>query len=920
MYKSAKIIRKEFLDYFSTELEHKIIPSSSVIPWCDSSVAFINAGMNQFKGIFLEKEQAPFPRVANCQKCIRVGGKHNDLKDVGLDTYHHTFFEMLGNWSFGSYGKEEACKYAWRALTELYGINKSNLSVTYFAGDQELQMAPDLETRDIWRNIGVPDDKIRACGAKDNLWEMNLTGPCGPCTEIHFGSTGSGNNLTELWNIVFIDHQRLSDGAVVPLGRQFVDTGMGLERLVALLQNKSSNYDTDLFQPLFQAIHKSSGAPEYSGTFGDHNEASLDTCYRILADHARMVTVALADGIIPDKNQKLRRVLRRATTLAIDAFRNEDLLTELTNHVAESLGDVYPEIGDNLKKIQVITNYEKELLISQRKSTGEAWQTLLKINPRLATISDPYSPGIIKAYTLLMKLKSRTGNFVALSGKEAFKIYDSHGLDLEALKELAEVEGIEVDEEGFFEEMEMVRIKSRVGKKTNRRVVAKKTLEQLKVLPQTDDSFKYQYNFEDKYTFNPLECSIIGVVIDGELETKSIKLNENQLNNSEIALILDQTPFYASEGGQLSDLGTIKLKNGIFKVAVVEKSEGYVLHYGTFDSAVEVEINNEKVTAMIDSERRINLMMHHTATHLLNAGLRKIFPAVAQRISVVTPLDLIFRFSTFGKKFSPQHCQELDSLVNKSINQNIDVKTEEISSLELMNQKNLTLIPGEVYPDTGLRVVDIDSELKSREACCGTHVHNTGVLKNFCITEVHPKSSSEYLIKAVAGPKAKDAKTKTNLNYLVDVKGKDDKKEIVVDFMKSEVERAVEKSDCFIVHCMKSNDIEPESVPLQLAYNYCDHLPMFLIVMSKKKIRARCFVPKEFQSTYFNAKLWMESINKVLPVELGTFGDEDPLSTSHIKIVRTSKDKIESLVEEAAAEAEKFAAVYFKKLKIKKNN
>ncbi|CAG5092086.1 Similar to AlaRS-m: Alanine--tRNA ligase [Cotesia congregata] len=859
MYKSGKIIRKEFLDYFSTELDHKIISSSSVIPWCDSSVAFINAGMNQFKGIFLGKEQAPFPRVANCQKCIRVGGKHNDLKDVGLDTYHHTFFEMLGNWSFGSYGKEEACRYAWRALTELYGINKRNLSVTYFAGDQELQMAPDFETRDIWRNIGVPDDKIRGCGAKDNLWEMNLTGPCGPCTEIHYDSVGSGNNLTELWNIVFIDHQRLPDGAVVPLKRQFVDTGMGLERLVALLQNKNSNYDTDLFQPLFQAIHKSSGAPEYSGTFGDCNEASLDTCYRILADHARMVTVALADGIIPDKNQKLRR-------------------------------------------IQVITNYEKELLISQRKSTGEAWQTLLKMNPRLATISDPYAPGIIKAYTLLMKLKSKTSNFVALSGKEAFRIYDSHGLDLEALKELAEVEGIEVDEEGFFEEMEMVRIRSRVGKKTNRRVVAKKTLEQLKVLPQTDDSFKYQYNFEDKYTFSPLECSIIGVVID------------------EIALILDQTPFYASEGGQLSDQGTIKLKNGLFKVAVVEKSEGYVLHYGSFDSAVEVEINNEKVTAMIDSERRTNLMMHHTATHLLNAGLRKIFPAVAQRISVVTPLDLIFRFSTFGKKFSPQHCQELDSLVNKCINQNVDVKTEEISSLELMNQKNLTLIPGEVYPDTGLRVVDIDGELKSREACCGTHVHNTGVLKNFCITEVYPKSSSEYLLKAVTGPKAKDAKSKTNLNYLVDVKGKNDKKEIIVDFMKSEIERAVEKSDCFIVHCMKSNDIEPESVPLQLAYNYCDHLPMFLIVMSKKKIRARCFVPKEYQSAYFNAKLWMESINKVLPVELGTFGDEDPLSTSHIKIVRTSKEKIESQTEEAAAEAEKFAAVYFKKLKIKKNN
>ncbi|XP_008557857.1 alanine--tRNA ligase, mitochondrial [Microplitis demolitor] len=938
MYKSGKIIRKEFIDYFSTELDHKLIPSSSVIPWCDSSVPFVNAGMNQFKGIFLGYHDPPASKVTNHQKCIRVGGKHNDLNDVGHDTYHHTFFEMLGNWSFGSYGKEAACNYAWSTLTRLYGINKNNLYVTYFGGDKKLNIDPDFECREIWRKIGLSDDKIRPC-SDDNFWEMDLFGPCGPCTEIHIDRNYSINNninklqqkqvdeLTELWNIVFINHQRLKNGSVVPLEKQFIDTGMGFERLVAVLQNKKSNYDTDIFQPLFQAIHDKSHAPVYRGNFGADDVNKLDTNYRILADHARMITVALADGMIPEKNHKLRRVLRRALTIAIEIFKADNLLSELNYHVAESLGDVYPEIIKNLNQIQTIVNYEKDLLISQRASAGKQWENLIKMKPELVGISDPFAAGLINAYKELQTIiKNNNNNFSVLPGKIAFKFYDTYGLDLEAIKELAEIEDLSVDEQGFHDYFESVKINSRIGStKNKRKFISPITVDQLKNnnIPKTDDYYKYKYTFDNKYKFDPLECSVVGVIIDGNLVTdKIVRIDETQFKSGEIGLVLDKTPFYANEGGQLSDKGLIKVNNLKFNITDVEKSQDYVIHYGNFDRETNIELStNDKVIATIDGEYRTGLMMNHTATHLLNAGLRKIFPAIAQRASVVTNRDLIFKFSTYGIKFMPQHRLELDSLVNKCINKKTNVETKSINMFELTNEKNLTLIPGEIYPDTNLRIVNIQGDLISKEACCGTHVHNTGVLENFSIIDVTPKSSSQYIIKAVTKSDAKKSNnnnknsnetTPIKINYLDNVKSSDDKKKIVAAFMKSEIEKALEnKSGPFIVHCLESNDIEAESVPLQKAVDFCN-LPMFLIVMSKKKLKVRCFVPKDYQSSSFNAELWMDSIKTILPIKLGSFQDEDVLETCHTKILKIPRDKIKHLTDNAVTEAEKFASLYFK--------
>lgn len=359
--KSSTIIRHDFINFFKTH-NHKYVRSSKVVPLCDPSVSFINAGMNQFKGIFLNNHVPPANRVTNSQKCIRVGGKHNDLNAVGHDSYHHTFFEMLGNWSFNDYKKFDACNYAWNLLTNTFGINKNRLYVTYFKGDEHLNLQPDYETKEIWKNIGVNDDRIIPFGLKDNFWEMGLSGPCGPCTEIHIDHNSSPDNqafkvnqghsdLTELWNIVFIDHQRLQDGTIIPLGTQYIDTGMGFERLVAILQNKNSNYDTDLFQPLFDAIHKKSGCIAYQGKFGELDIGGIDTAYRIVGDHARMITVALADGAIPEQNYKLRRVLRKATSVGIEIFHCDSLLHELSYHVAENLGDVYPEIKKNITQV-----------------------------------------------------------------------------------------------------------------------------------------------------------------------------------------------------------------------------------------------------------------------------------------------------------------------------------------------------------------------------------------------------------------------------------------------------------------------------------------------------------------------------------------------------------------------------------------
>ncbi|KAG8234413.1 hypothetical protein J437_LFUL015523 [Ladona fulva] len=438
--RSTDEIREEFIKYFQNH-GHKFIRSSPVVPHCDPSVTFVNAGMNQFKSVFLGINPPPAPRAVNSQKCIRVGGRHNDLEVVGSDSYHHTFFEMLGSWSFGDYFKRDACKYSWEHLTKMFALDPKRLYVTYFGGEKNTGLEPDLETREIWLEMGVPESHVLPFGVKDNFWEMGPTGPCGPCSEVHYdfhGRTLASErvnagfpDLIELWNIVFIQYVRHENGTLSPLPCKHVDTGMGLERLACVMQGVTSTYDTDIFRPLFHAIQKITGAPAYEGKFLKDDIHGTDTAYRILADHARMITVAIADGMLPDHNHRLRRVIRRALSVSQDLLRKgsegHKLLFEICAQTANSLESAYPGIVPRLESIKAVLAHEEQVLLNLRSHSSSQWSKLISKWPQLADVDVASSPGLVQAFEELQALV-RNG-VKSVNEKMAFSLYDTYGLN-----------------------------------------------------------------------------------------------------------------------------------------------------------------------------------------------------------------------------------------------------------------------------------------------------------------------------------------------------------------------------------------------------------------------------------------------------------------------------------------------------------
>ncbi|KAF4522661.1 hypothetical protein B566_EDAN012103 [Ephemera danica] len=390
---TASEIRQSFLDFFIKENDHTFIKSSSIIPHDDPTVAFVNAGMNQFecaglvtsrfKSILLGVQAPAVPRAANSQKCIRVGGKHNDLETVGNDGTHHTFFEMLGSWSFGDYFKERTCSMAWQYMTETLRLQPQDLVVTYFAGDERERLAADEETAQIWRNLKVTGERLLPGSMKDNFWEMGPVGPCGPCTEIHIRLP---HGLMEIWNLVFIEYERKPDGSLSKLSRKHVDTGMGLERLCSVVQNVPTTFDTDLFSPLFSCISKVSNVGAYGGSFDCGSE--MDRGFRILADHSRAVSVALADGMFPDQNHKLRRLLRRSLHISEQVFKQAGphLTSELVCAVTKSLGDFYPELQTSLSRSLAIVANESEAYNAARRSASVEWRRMVQEKPELADL------------------------------------------------------------------------------------------------------------------------------------------------------------------------------------------------------------------------------------------------------------------------------------------------------------------------------------------------------------------------------------------------------------------------------------------------------------------------------------------------------------------------------------------------------
>lgn len=1002
--KPANLIRSEFLDYFTNDLKHSFIRSSPVCPVNDQSLAFINAGMNQFKGIFLDYYGPPVTKVANSQKCIRVGGKHNDLSVVGNDGYHHTFFEMLGNWSFGDYFKEDACSYAWNLLTDVYGIPKERLYATYFGGNEELGMSPDLECKDIWLRLGLPECKILPFGMRDNFWEMGVSGPCGPCTEIHVDYMKRPNNqaervnkgyadLMELWNIVFIQYERLANGCIVPLPNHHVDTGMGLERLVTLLQGKQSNYDTDLFQPLFDAIRKRSNAPEYKRTFGDDDTGKIDYGYRILADHARMITVALADNMLPEQHPKLRRVLRNAIDIGEKVFRKPGIVSELVCNVADNLGTAYPELHTNLKQVRRIIDFEEDLLKRLRNTSGKMWSKMIETRPELSAITDWMAPGLVDGYKDLQSMLKELRKTNVLPGTIAFKLYDTYGLHSETIAELAQIESLYFDEIDFEKQLDNRRYQSRIGLDKHSTVITKESLGMLKEnhVPRTDDSFKYNYTYNgNTYEFPALNSKLIGIIINGELvasknysnitKTKTdtdnkitVKIDEILNATDEIGIILDKTICYSLEGGQVSDKGNIRIKNLLFNVDNVRKVNGYVIHSGHFAkndlpiSELFLQIGDDCLVS-IEPDIRIGAMKHHTAAHLLNAALKQVMQVIYQRGCTVDTDSLKLQFNSFGEQLTLEQMKTIEDCINNIIRSRVTTTVQIVNSLELLKQSDVTLVPGEIYPYTGIKIVEIDTDdLKAKETCCGTHVHNTDVLQHFCFLTYTSKGATKRTVKATVGPGAlrmKQAgeriyqriadledtlqgdkftyelfnaeinriKQEVNdqhvpLPYLIKEKCLTHlenlnktvwlrEKEIEKNSITCEITNATDSSSCFIVYCLNKN---PTYLSLHEVVSLFSGMPILILSYTNGFIKARCSVPQETVSSAFNAHTWMNVVLQIFNAEYGPIKGFKPMLVASMKSTKVSQD-FHIRMEKAITEATKFASTHVKKVELTNKN
>ncbi|XP_008196000.1 alanine--tRNA ligase, mitochondrial [Tribolium castaneum] len=968
--RTGKAIRQKFLDYFINKNNHNFIKSSPVVPFCDPTVAFVNAGMNQFKGVFLGTHQPQYKNVANSQKCIRVGGKHNDLNVVGGDGYHHTFFEMLGNWSFGDYFKQEACELAWKLLTEEYKIHPSRLYVTYFKGDPVLGIDEDLETKEIWKTIGVSEDRILPFTSKDNFWEMGPTGPCGPCTEIHIDHTTSNNraklvnkglhDLTELWNLVFIQYNRKSNESVDLLPEKHVDTGMGFERLTAVLQGKISNYDTDNFTYLLKAIHKNcSKIPEYRGTFGEKDWNSLDASYRVLADHARMVTVCLADAMIPEQNQKLRRVMRRAFLLCENVFNKDSgLLKELSNYVIEHLGCVYPEMERNVKQIHQIIDYEEEVYKSVRKQATEEWVKLAKHQPKLLSLDINENPSLVAGYK---EISSTNPKFI--DAQLAFKLYDTFGLDEDSISSLAQILNLPFNASDLHKQLELAKIRS----KEQGLVSGPNVYEQLTraKVPKTDRSTLYNYAKKgEKYVFDDLEVVILKIVKDSKL-VRQIE-SENFYG-----LVLDKSSFYTEAGGQISDRGAINFGDCVFEVTEAQDCNGYILHKGFLRSGESGRVKVGMTGSLkIDPDFRLKNMRNHTAVHLLNSVLKKVKGATCQKSSKVTQNYFNLDVGIFAEKLSLDELELVESTITKVIQGRLPVNISELDSQRLANLDEIILIPGEVYPETGIRVVEVKGGegFLSREPCCGTHVLNTSDIEDFCIVSMKSLGRSTTSIHGVTGDRAKVAKSngthlltnletleksvsdnidkpdvlnmaitsfKKQLNYSVEDENilpvvvkqqcadilnkiskqiKDSGKRNLREFIEIEMRNAMEsnvsqtaKNRKYMVHYLRTSLIL-ENVSLQKATNLCPDIPVLIISYSDNVVKARCCVPENMKNVSFDAEKWMkETVAAVFKCSLVPPKGYDPSLVCNMKAKRVKLEDWDPLLQESLELAKKFA-------------
>lgn len=724
---SSKQVRNGFIDFFRDK-SHEFVPSSPIVPTDDETLLFANAGMNQFKDIFLGLTQPQHRRVVNSQKCLRVSGKHNDLEQVGKDTYHHTFFEMLGNWSFDDYFKAEAIQWAWELLTEVWGIDPNRLWATVFQGDAEDSSPPDSDAKSLWPKVtGIPDERVLFGEKKDNFWEMGNTGPCGPCSEIHIDlgpdtcdrknvpghkcSVNSGcARFIELWNLVFIQYNRSDDGKLVDLGAKYVDTGAGLERIVAVLQKKKSNYDTDLFMPIIGAVEEITGC-EYSSKLNNR----IDNAFRVVSDHIRSLTLAITDGATPSNEGRgyvIRRILRRAARFGRELGMHEPFMYKLVPTVADCLGDAFGEIEARADYVSTVIESE-EAAFSRTLDRGiEIFDT---------------------AAERAQKSKDKV-----INGEDAFQLYDTYGFPLDLTELMAEERGLKVDIAKFDELMEEQRQRARAARKL--------TIDDFRLtidkLPITEDLHKYSVDH--------FISKIIGFIDNGDFK------NQGQIEaGNEVGLVLDKTCFYAEAGGQVGDSGAIKSDKGRFVVEGTTKIANCVIHQG---HVAEGSFSaGEKVRAIVSKDRE-GIKKNHTATHLLQWALRQVMgEAVAQQGSLVGPDYLRFDF-TYPKALTAEQISEVERAVRERIAEDLPVtccvmpksKAEKLGAMALFGEKygnEVRLVA------IGAEGQDRLKEAFSKEFCGGTHVDRIGSIGGFKIIKEESISAGVRRITALTGEK-----------------------------------------------------------------------------------------------------------------------------------------------------------------------
>lgn len=731
-------IRQDFIDFF-VEHGHTFVPSSSLVPGGDQTLLFTNAGMVQFKDVFLGTDQRAYSRAANSQKCMRVAGKHNDLDDVGRDNTHHTFFEMLGNWSFGDYYKKEAIAWAWQLLTDVWGLPREALWATCFK-DEKGEIPTDEEAADYWRaQPGMNPEHVLYFGRKDNFWEMAEIGPCGPCSEIHMDRgpkycdkqgepghvcrvNGDCTRFLELWNLVFIQYNRSGPSSLEPLPAKHVDTGMGLERIVSVLQDTDSNYKTDLLLPLMRATQEMTG----------HSDAQMEanlTPYRVIADHTRAAAFLIADGVVPGnvgRNYVCRMIIRRAARFGSKIGLNEPFLARVAQEVISHYGDFYPELARN-----------RSTILSNLRREEERFQRTVE-------------SGVAKLENLLDRLRAKGEKILA--GDQAFDLYATYGLPLEITRDIAREQNLEVDEPGFRLAMEKHRLASGAGE-----AFGPLGGEDADFYRDLMEGFKLEGKLPaegvayDPYQWLEVEGEVLALVKNGETILSAAP-------GDRVEVLLPRSGFYIESGGQVSDTGVIVGANGadwVIRVDEMRKpAAGALVHSGeVVRGRPQV---GEKAIARVDAQRRHDIMRNHTATHLLHAELRAILGDHARQAgSLVAPTHLRFDF-THPQAVTPQELEQIEAGVNRAILGNYRLNIA-FKPLQQAINEGATALFGEKYGET-VRNITIGAEPKegeeeffSNELCGGTHVEETGDIGLFLITSEGSAAAGIRRIEAVTG-------------------------------------------------------------------------------------------------------------------------------------------------------------------------